>query len=63
MEICTSVDVVHDNPIIGNDANTIATTPPTAGSGVQNDANPIGTKLYIHLGVECQRRLKPKNDT
>jgi hypothetical protein len=33
-EICTSVDVVQDNPIVGNDANTIATTPPILGNGV-----------------------------
>jgi hypothetical protein len=47
MEICIGVDVV------GNDANTIATIPPIPGSGVQNDPNAIGTKLYIHLGMEC----------
>ncbi len=43
--ICIGVNVVQDNPIVGNDDNTIATTPPILGSGVQSDPNPIGTKL------------------
>jgi hypothetical protein len=34
MEICTSVDVVQDIPIVGNDTNTIATIPPIFGNGI-----------------------------
>ncbi len=34
MEICTSVGVVQDIPIVGNEANTIATTPPIFGNGI-----------------------------
>jgi hypothetical protein len=33
-KICTNVNVVQNNPIVGNDANTITATPPIPGSGV-----------------------------
>ncbi len=47
-KIYIGVDVVQDNPIVGNDANTIAMTPPILGSGIQSDPNPISTKLSTH---------------
>jgi hypothetical protein len=46
IKVCI-VEVVQDNPTIGNDPNMITIIPPILGGGIQKDPNPIGTKLFM----------------